>query len=59
MSEMLNQLIKVINETKSEDEVRLKYVRMKKRSEELTNLIILKNEVPDGQGCAYLGGYPV
>jgi len=56
---MLNQLIKVINETKSEDEVRLKYVRMKKRSEELTNLIILKNEVPDGQGCAYLGGYPV
>jgi len=57
---MLKQLKKIINDSSvCPKKMKLKYSRMKKQSEELTNKMILKNEIPDGQGCAYKTGFPV
>lgn len=60
MSEMLNQLKAIINSDNPPpaEQQRIKYLRMKKRSEELTTCQVIKGEVPAGQQCAYPGGYP-
>jgi len=58
---MLTQLKKIINsETIPQEQMRIKYSCMKKRSQHLTHELILKNpQKLNGQGCAYIGGFPV
>jgi hypothetical protein len=61
MSQMLDQLKKIINSESPvpAEKMRIKYKRMKDKSAQLTNSMIEKNQIPPGQGCAYIGGFPV
>ena len=62
MSKMLNQLKKIINTDTPPpaEKMRIKYMRMKARSEQLTAAQIKAGNVT-GQGCIdnYPGGYPL
>ena len=62
MSSYLDQLLNIIN-TKNPpppEKVSIKYLRMKKKSEKLTNQDLQNNIYPVGQGCVdiYPAGFP-
>ncbi len=61
MSEMLSQLKQVINSDNPPpvEAMRIKYARMRQRSEQLTTAAVKAGKVPPGQGCAYPAGFPV
>jgi len=61
MSKMLDQLKQIINsENVPAERVSIKYTRMKQQSEKLTNIDLINNVVPIGQGAidCYPGGFP-
>ena len=59
MSQHLRKLKRAANSKMPDSIVKKKYAAMREKSQRLTNQMILDGQVPDGQGCAYRGGFPV
>ncbi len=59
MSEHLNKLKREINRNYPPGWASVQYAKQKLKSENLTNEMIKRGQVPKGQGCAYSGGFPV